>query len=97
MCWVRPRRSMSENGPREGTRDLPRRDRDAGHRTIDPGSPAGVAYAALGRSARRRREELRELVREGNPLPRVVELYRTAHPLEPAVTRAEIRALTRRG
>ncbi len=86
---------MSENGPREGTRDLPKRDRDSGHRAVDPGTPAGMAYAALGRAARRRREELLELLRQGFSGPRVVELYRIAHPLEPVVTTDEIRALAR--
>ncbi len=86
---------MSENGPREGTRDLPKRDRDAGYRAIDPGTPAGTAYAALGRAARRRREELLDLVRQGLSSPRIVEIYRVAHPLEPVVTSDEIRALVR--
>jgi hypothetical protein len=87
---------MSENGPREGTRDLPKRDRDAGYRAVDPGTSAGIAYAALGRAARRRREELLELVRQGLSAPRITELYQSAHPLEPAVTIHEIRALARR-
>ena len=87
---------MSENGPREGTRDLPRRDRDAGSRSIDPETPAGVAYAALGRAARRRRDELLALVRQGVSAPQIAELYRVAHPLEPTVTPEEIRALDRR-
>lgn len=86
---------MSENGPREGTRDLPRRDREAGHRAVEPGTPAGRAYAALGQAARRRRDELLELLGQGVPAPRIVELYQTAHPLEPAVTTNEIRALSR--
>ena len=85
---------MSENGPREGTRDLPKRDRDAGFRAVDPETPAGQAYAALGRAARRRREELLELVRQGLSAPRIVELYQVAHPLEMPVTAEEIRALT---
>lgn len=87
---------MSENGPREGTRDLPKRDRDAGHRAVEPGTLAGIAYAALGRAARRRREELLELVRQGYSASRVAELYQIAHPLEPAATTDEIRALARR-
>ena len=87
---------MSENGPREGTRDLPKRDRDAGHRAVGPGTPAGGAYAALGRAARRRREEILDLIRQGLAAPRIAELYRIAHPLEPAVTTDEIRVLTRR-
>jgi hypothetical protein len=87
---------MSENGPREGTRDLPKRDRDAGARAVDPESPAGRAYTSLGRAARRRREELLGLIEQGIPVPRIAELYRTAHPLEPTVTADEIRALAGR-
>ena len=86
---------MSENGPREGTRDLPKRDRDAGHRAVDPGTPAGRAYASLGRATRRRREELLEHIHAGLSTPRVAELYGNTHPLEPAVTSDEIRALAR--
>ena len=88
-------RMVSENGPREGTRDLPQRDRDAGHRAVDPTSPAGRTYAAIGRAARRRREELLELARQGLSVQRVVELYQLAHPLEPKVTTEEVRALSR--
>lgn len=87
---------VSENGPREGTRDLPKRDRDAGHRSVDPGTPAGKAYAALRRAAARRREELFELVRQGLSAEQISETYRTTHPLEPMVTVGEIRALERR-
>ncbi len=87
---------MSENGPREGTRDLPKRDRDAGHRSVDPDSPAGLAYARLGRAAQRRRDELLELVRRGLSPARVAEEYGTAHPLEPAVSIDEVRAIARR-
>lgn len=86
---------MSENGPREGTRDLPKRDRDAGHRAVEPGSPAGRAYAAVRQAARRRREELLELVRQDLTDERISELYRAAHPLEPLVTTREIRAVAR--
>ncbi len=86
---------MSENGPREGTRDLPGRDRDAGHRAVDPTSPAGRSYAAMGRAARRRRAELLELARTGLSARRVAELYRIAHPLEPEVTADEVRAVHR--
>jgi len=86
---------MSENGPREGTKDLPKRDRDSGHRAVDPGSPAGRAYGALGRAARRRREELLTLLHRGLSASRVTELYQAAHPLEPVVTLDELRALSR--
>ena len=88
---------MSENGPREGTRDLPKRDRDSGHRAVEPGTPAGEAYAALTRAARRRREELVALVREGTPADRIIELYGREHPLEPPVTASEIRSLAKHG
>ena len=87
---------MSENGPREGTRDLPKRDRDAGFRAVAPGTSTGTAYAALGRAAVRRREEILELVRQGLPPHRIVELYQSAHPLELPLSLDEIRALTRR-
>lgn len=88
---------MSENGPREGTRDLPKRDRETGFRAVEPGTPAGVAYAALGRAARRRRDELLALLREGLTPERVAARYRTEHPLETPVTAEEIGALAPRG
>ncbi len=87
---------MSENGPREGSRDLPKRDREAGFRAVEPGTPAGRAYAALSQASRRRRAEILELVRQGFPESRIVEAYQTAHPLEPMVTADEIRAVSRR-
>ena len=86
---------MSENGPREGSRDLPKRDRDAGFRAVGPGTPAGTAYAALSRAARRRQEELRELVRQGLSPSQVAQRYQDAHPLEVPVTLDEIRSVTR--
>ncbi|HXY47300.1 MAG TPA: hypothetical protein VEK13_05340 [Thermoplasmata archaeon] len=86
---------MSENGPREGTQDLPRRDRDVGHRAVGPGTPAGAAYASLGRAARRRREELLGLIQQGLSVPAVSARYRREHPLEPEVTPDEIHALLR--
>ena len=87
---------MSENGPREGTRDLPKRDRDAGYRAVEPGTPTGTAYAALSRAAVRRREEILELVRQGLPPHRIAELYQRAHPLELPISLDEVRALARR-
>ena len=87
---------MSENGPREGTRDLPKRDRESAYRAVDPSTAAGKAYATLGRATRRRREELLELARQGYSAPRIAELYMADHPLEPAVTTSEIRGLARR-
>src|SRR5208282_2072553 len=49
------RRAMSENGPREGTKDLPRSGPDAGRRAVDGGSAAGAVYQSISRRARRRR------------------------------------------
>jgi hypothetical protein len=80
---------MSENGPREGTRDLPRRDRDAGHRSVDPGSPAGLMYDGLARRERRRREEVAELVADGLGFEEVRGRYQAAHPADRELTRAE--------
>ncbi len=83
---------MSENGPREGTRDLPRPGPDAGHRTVDADSTAGVAYATLSRSLRRRRAELVELAEAGGTPATVARAYQAEHPLEPVVTSEEIEA-----
>jgi hypothetical protein len=83
---------VSENGPREGTRDLPRRDPDAGRRAVDENSPAGVAYRALSRSLERRRAELAALMEAGGTPSSVAKSYQADHPLEPAVTRNEIDA-----
>jgi hypothetical protein len=81
---------VSENGPREGTRDLPRPGPDAGRRSVDEDSPAGVAYAALSRSLHRRRAELAALVEAGGTTSSVAKSYQANHPLEPAVTPNEI-------
>ncbi len=80
---------MSENGPREGTRDLPRPGPDAGRRTVDEASPAGVAYAALSRSFRRRRAELVSLAEAGGTRSSIARSYQVEHPLEPEVTDSE--------
>ena len=82
---------MSENGPREGTRDLPRRDPDAGHRSVAPGSPSGVAYASLAKRVRRRREEVLALHRSGLSFEAVATRYNRDHPLERAMTAEEVR------
>ncbi|MGP8071669.1 MAG: hypothetical protein ACLPZM_00860 [Thermoplasmata archaeon] len=87
---------MSENGPREGTRDLPRRSPDAGHRAVDPHSPSGVAYDRLARRERRRREEIRQLVLTGLSFETIVARYAQEHPLERDVTREEVRAIERK-
>jgi hypothetical protein len=86
---------MSENGPREGTRDLPRRDPDAGHRSVDPNSPSGVAYARLARRDQRRRAEIRALVDSGLSVEEVAARYAREHPLEREVTTDEVRAAHR--
>jgi hypothetical protein len=85
-------RRVSENGPREGTRDLPRPGPDAGHRAVDEDSVAGAAYGILSRSLRRRRAELVALVDSGGSLETVAATYLARHPLEPRVTPAEIQA-----
>lgn len=81
---------MSENGPREGTRDLPRPGPDAGRRAIEEDSHAGVAYGTLSRSLRRRRAELVALMDAGGTPSSVATAYQAEHPLEPAVTAEEI-------
>jgi len=86
---------MSENGPREGTRDLPRRSPEAGHRAVDPRSPSGIAYDRLARRERRRREEIRQLIRSGLQFEAIAERYAQDHPLERDVTRAEVKAAER--
>jgi len=83
---------VSENGPREGSRDLPRPGSDAGRRTVDADSAAGVAYGSLSRSLRRRRAELVALVEAGGTLSNVAKSYQLGHPLEPNVTAAEVDA-----
>jgi len=81
---------VSENGPREGTRDLPRAVPDAGRRAIDEASPAGVAYRSLSKSLRRRRAELVALVEAVGTASTVAKTYQAEHPLEPIVTSAEV-------
>lgn len=83
---------MSENGPREGTRDLPRPSPDAGRRTVDNDSLAGTAYGSLARSLRRRHAELVELVKTTGSTAAALETYHDRHPLEPKVTDSEIEA-----
>ena len=83
---------MSENGPREGTRDLPRPAPDSGRKGVEPDSPAGIAYGSLSRSLRRRRAELAALMEAGGTATAVAEAYQAEHPLEPEVTAAEVDA-----
>jgi len=86
---------VSENGPREGTRDLPRRHPDSGRRAVDPTSVAGVAYGKLSKSLRRRRAELVDLLRAGGSPTDLARSYESDHPLEPPVTSYEVeQALT---
>ncbi len=87
---------MSENGPREGTRDLPRRNPEAGHRAVEENSPAGVAYRKLSRSLQRRRDELADLADGAGPPAAIAEAYESAHPLEPPVSPTEIEAAIER-
>lgn len=83
---------MSENGPREGTRDLPRPAPEAGRRAVESDSPAGVAYGSLSRSLRRRRAELVALAEAGGTPSAVANAYQTEHPLEPEVSAEEVDA-----
>ncbi len=86
------KKSMSENGPREGTRDLPRPGPEAGRRAVADDSPAGIAYASLSRSLRRRRAELAALVEAGGTTDSAARTYETEHPLEPGVSVGEVDA-----
>ena len=83
---------MSENGPREGTRDLPRPGPEAGRRAVDDQSPAGLAYASISRSLRRRRAELAALAKAGGTAASVAKAYEADHPLEPGVSAGEVDA-----
>src|SRR5580658_6869392 len=88
---------MSENGPREGTRDLPRSGPDAGRRAVDSHSAAGAAYQSISRRARRRREEIMALVRTGLSPEDAARKYSRDHPLEPDVSSAEVAAVIATG
>jgi hypothetical protein len=81
---------MSENGPREGTRDLPRPGPDAGRRAVDDDSLAGAAYGSLSRSLRRRRQELVARLEAGESPSGIGKAYASDHPFEPAVTSDEV-------
>ncbi|MGA8276158.1 MAG: hypothetical protein WB789_08525 [Thermoplasmata archaeon] len=83
---------MSENGPREGTRDLPRSGAEAGRRAVDSNSASGAAYEAITRRARRRQEEIIALVHSGLPIEGVAASYTRDHPLEREVTPSEVAA-----
>lgn len=82
---------VSENGPREGTRDLPKRDADAGRRAVDGESLAGRAYRAHDRAERQRDGELGDLAAEGLSEHEILVRYEQSHPFERAVTREEVR------
>jgi hypothetical protein len=99
FSWEASRRSspseplqgiVSENGPREGTRDLPRPGPDAGRRAVEEDSLSGTAYASLARALRRRRTELAELAEAGGTFPSVAKAYQEGHPQEPVVTALEV-------
>ncbi len=81
---------MSENGPREGTRDLPRPRPETGRRAVTPDSPAGVAYGSIAKSLRRRRAELVAMIDAGSTAAETARSYEREHPLEPVVTPEEI-------
>jgi hypothetical protein len=81
---------MSENGPREGTRDLPKRSPEAGLRTPDENSSTGAAYKKLSQSLRRRRAELVELAETGETPSEIAKSYEARHPLEPTVVPHEV-------
>jgi hypothetical protein len=83
---------MSENGPREGTRDLPRPGPEAGRRSVTADSPAGAAYSSISKSLRRRRAELVSMVEAGATPETAARSYQAEHPLEPIVTVDEITA-----
>jgi hypothetical protein len=83
---------MSENGPREGTRDLPRAGPEAGRRAVTSDSAAGAAYESMARRARRRHQEIVELVRSGLPYDQVAARYSRDHPLDLDVTPEEVAA-----
>ena len=87
-----PKDTVSENGPREGTRDLPRPSPEAGRRAVDKDSAAGSVYGSLARSRRRRRSELVALLESTGSPTGAVEAYHARHPLEPRVSNAEIEA-----
>jgi len=81
---------MSENGPREGTKDLPRSGPDAGRRAVDGGSAAGAVYQSISRRARRRRLEILALVHSGLAPAVAATAYSRDHPLELEVTVREV-------
>jgi hypothetical protein len=85
--------SMSENGPREGTKDLPRRDPESGHRTVEPGSPSGRAYRLHARQERERLDSIRELGALGLAAEEIAARYEQDHPLERELTAGEVRAI----
>ncbi len=82
---------VSENGPREGTRDLPKRDADSGRRGVDEQSLAGRAYRAHDRAERQRDGELDELAAEGLSEHEILVRYQQSHPYERVVTLEEVR------
>jgi hypothetical protein len=80
---------MSENGPREGTRDLPRRDPEARYRTVDEAGAAGAEYRKVAQSLRRRRAELLALAAAGGTPSTIASQYQADHPLEAPVSARE--------
>ncbi len=84
---------MSENGPREGTRDLPRSGPEAGRRAVDGSSASGAVYQAIARRTRRRHDEILEAVRSGLSPQEAATTYNRNHPLEREVTVTEVTAV----
>ncbi len=86
---------LSENGPREGTRDLPRRDPEAGFRAADEKSRAGAAYREFSQSIQRRRAELLALAAAGGTPTSIAADYQASHPLEMPVSAREVQSALR--
>jgi len=59
---------------------------------MEDDSPAGVAYASLARSLRRRRAELIELIEAGAAPTEAAQRYQRDHPFEPLVSQEELEA-----
>ncbi|HXW67282.1 MAG TPA: hypothetical protein VEL82_05360 [Thermoplasmata archaeon] len=87
---------MSENGPREGTRDLPRRDPDSGRRAVEASSPAGHAYEVHARQEHRRARDILRLAEEGLSPEAIVIRYGQDHPAERPATVDEVLELVGR-
>jgi len=76
---------------------MPRAGADAGRRAVDSHSTSGAAYQAIGRRARRRREEILVLVSSGLTPEEAAHQYTRDHPLERGVTAGEVEAAVASG